>query len=251
MFYVYRVEDKITKEYYIGSRKYNGKNIEDDKYLGSPYIWKPNINNLIKKIIKEGFNSMEEAISYERKLIIKNIDNPLNRNYAIPYSRFHRSNLITAVNSSGKIVSINKEDPLFGKEYFGVTKGKVLVKDKNSNVFFVSIDDERYLNGEFIHNNIGIMPTGESHPNWGKKQINNGQEQKLVHEDDLINYLNEGWVLGTLQKNKKTISSHYDRIWITNGVNNKRVKEEDFLIYLEKGWKEGRTFTKKYNKRKK
>jgi hypothetical protein len=57
--------------------------------------------------------------------------------------------------------------------------------------------------------------------------------------------------LGTLQKNKKTISSHYDRIWITNGVNNKRVKEEDFLIYLEKGWKEGRTFTKKYNKRKK
>jgi hypothetical protein len=39
----------------------------------------------------------------------------------------------------------------------------------------------------------------------------------------------EEWVLGTLQKNKKTISSHYDRIWITNGVNNKRVKEEDFL----------------------
>lgn len=46
-------------------------------------------------------------------------------------------------------------------------------------------------------------------------------------------------------------SSHYDRIWITNGVNNKRVKEEDFLIYLEKGWKKGRTFTKKYNKKKK
>jgi hypothetical protein len=251
MFYVYIIEDKITKEYYIGSRKYNGRNIENDKYLGSPHVWKPNINNLVKKIIKTGFDSMNEAILYERELIINSINDPLNRNYSIPHGRFHRSDLITAINNNGKIVSICKNDPLFGIEYFGVTKGKVLVKDKYNNTFFVSVTDERYLKGDFIHNNIGIMPSGKDHPNWGKKQINDGFNQKLVLEEELSIYLENGWKIGTLQKDKRTISSHYDRVWITNGVSNKRLKEEDLIFFIEKGWKKGRTFLKKYNTNKK
>jgi hypothetical protein len=50
MFYVYRVEDKITKEYYIGSRKYNGKNIETD-FLGWLKIVMVKLYQLIKKIL--------------------------------------------------------------------------------------------------------------------------------------------------------------------------------------------------------
>lgn len=251
MFYVYKVIDKSTKEYYIGSRKYKGKDPYDDKYLGSPYIWKPNISNLVKIIIKDDFKSMEEAILYERELIIKNIDDKLNRNYSIPYGRFHRVNLITAVSRNGKVTTIHKDDPLFGVEYFGITKGKVLVRDRDNNILLVSTDDDRYLSGELIHNNKFIMPKGKNHPNWGKKHINNGVKQKIISTDEIDYYLNNGWILGTLQKNKKTVSSHYDRIWITKDNKNKRVEEKEIDYYLNNGWLKGRTFNKKYNKRNK
>lgn len=249
MFYVYKVIDVETKEYYIGSRKYKGDDPTKDKYLGSPYIWKPNISNLEKFILKCDFKNMTEAISYERNLIISEIDNPLNRNYSIPYERFHRSNLITCINSKGKIVTLHKDDPLFGIEFFGVTKGKVLVREADK-VFYVDKDDHRYLSGELKHNNKFVMPKGKEHPNWGKIQINNGEDQKLIYPEDFEFYSDNGWLLGTLQKNKKTISSHYDRIWITNGSLNKRIEEDDLDNYLNDNWWKGRTLGK-YKKRKK
>ena len=48
--------------------------------------------------------------------------------------------------------------------------------------------------------------SGSSHVNFGKKQINNGYSQILVDMVDLDVYLQQGWILGTLQKNKTTIS---------------------------------------------
>ena len=166
MYYVYKIIDSETNEFYYGSRKYEGDDINKDKYMGSPYIWKPNIENLIKIIIKNDFKTMEDTILYERDLIIQNIDNPLNRNYSIPNGRFHRVNLVTAISKKGKIVSIHRNDPLFGIEYTGVTKGMVLAKDIKGEIFFISKNDKRYKNGELVHNNKGNIPMGTDHPNW-------------------------------------------------------------------------------------
>ena len=223
MFYVYKVTDIYTNEYYIGSRKFDG-DIMEDKYLGSPYTWKPNVKNLKKVIIQSDFKSMEEAILYERYIIIGCIDDPLNRNYSIPNGRFHRVNLITAISKEGKIVSIHKKDPLFGVEYFGITKGLVLVRDKGNNIFLISKNDERYLNGELLNNNIFTSHKGENHKNWNKKQINNGISQKLVDCSEIESYLNNGWIIGTLQKNKRTVSSHFDTTWVNKDSINKRNK---------------------------
>lgn len=248
-YYVYIVKDTETMEFYIGCRGFKGDPV-DDKYLGSPYTWKPNIENLVKTIIKKGFKNMSDAMVLERSLIIENINNKLNRNYSIPYSRFNRSDLITAKDKNGRIVSINKNDPLFGVEFFGITKGKVLVRDSDNNVFYVDKDDFRYKSGILIHNNKGRMNSGESHLNYGKKQINDGINQKLVSCDEIDDYIKKGWKIGTLQKNKTTNSSHCNKAWISKDKINKRVNKSDLEYYLNLGWSIGRKNMKKYEKRK-
>lgn len=243
-FYVYFVEDQSTKEFYIGSRGFDGNPL-DDKYLGSPYTWKPNFKNLSKKILKYDIENMYDAISYERELILNNINNPLNRNYSIPYSRFNRSDLITAKDKNGKILSISKNDPLFGIEFFGITKGLVLVKDENNNKFLVSTSDERYINGDLVHNNIGLI-RGDSHPNYGKIWINNGEKQIFIKNEDIKLYLGNSWEIGTLQKNKRTNSSHYNTTWINKDGINKRIKKDDLINHINEGWSGGRIGLKKY-----
>ena len=77
--YVYRLTDKVTNEYYYGVRTCYCP-IEEDTYMGSMKVWKPNYDNLIKEIVCE-FDNRKDATNFEAELIIKNMKNPLNRNY--------------------------------------------------------------------------------------------------------------------------------------------------------------------------
>jgi hypothetical protein len=249
-YYVYKVVDSITGEFYIGSRGTNSE-IELDIYMGSPYVWKPKIENLKKEIIKDNFNSMMEAINFERETILKFINDPLNRNYCIPHPKISREGLITAKNiDSGKVISISKQDPLFGKLYVGVTKGMVVVKDKDGNRFYCEVDNPKYIAGEYSHVATG-MNVGADHQNWGKVWINNGIKQKLILESKLKKLIDSGWKQGTLQKGKTTNSSHIDTIWVNKEGVNKRINSKEFESYKSKGFNLGRSKLKKYEKRKK
>jgi len=87
--YVYRLEDPITNEFYIGSRSCKC-DIKDDPYMGSYYTWKPEDKSiLVKTILKSNFRKRETCIKYEAKIIKENIDTKLNRNYHIPKAGFH------------------------------------------------------------------------------------------------------------------------------------------------------------------
>lgn len=86
--YVYRIEDRKTGEFYFGSRTCKC-NIEEDTYMGSMKIWKPNKQNLYKVILKSDFENRENAILYEKKLVEENIKRRLNRNYSIPNTGFY------------------------------------------------------------------------------------------------------------------------------------------------------------------
>jgi len=91
--YVYRLDDPITNEFYIGSRSCNCK-IEDDGYTGSYKTWKPeDKSRLIKTVLKSDFKNRETTIKYESILIKEVIDNELNRNYHIPNKGFHATGL--------------------------------------------------------------------------------------------------------------------------------------------------------------
>ena len=87
-FYVYKLDDPITGEYYYGSRQCHCP-IKDDTYMGSYVSWKPkDKSRLIKTIVKSNFRKRETAVKYESKLIKEHIDNKLNRNYHIPPNTF-------------------------------------------------------------------------------------------------------------------------------------------------------------------
>jgi hypothetical protein len=86
--YVYKLEDKKSGEFYFGSRTCY-TNMEDDDYMGSMKIWKPNKKNLKKVILKSDFENREDALLYEKKLVEENIKHPLNRNYSIPNTGFY------------------------------------------------------------------------------------------------------------------------------------------------------------------
>jgi len=89
-YYVYRLDDPITNQFYIGSRSCKCRPIDDKKYLGSMVRWNPSDKSrLIKTILADGFNNMTDTIGYEAILIKQYIDDILNENYYIPNKGFH------------------------------------------------------------------------------------------------------------------------------------------------------------------
>lgn len=80
--YVYRIEEKYTKEFYWGVRSCKCDPFKDN-YLGSMKAWKPNRENLVKTYIRE--YSTRELANEAEHIIIKYFKNkvmfPLNRNY--------------------------------------------------------------------------------------------------------------------------------------------------------------------------
>jgi len=251
VYYVYKVTLPETKQYYIGSRGFEG-NIMKDKYVGSMYTWKITKEQMLKlekTILAEGFETMRDAIQYEREEIIKHIKDPLNMNGSIPHPDFNHEGKISAKDKNGKTVSLWINDPLFGIDYFGVTKGKVQVKDSEGNRFIVYINDPRYLNGELIHINKGNNKR-ENHPGFGKIWINNNKIQIRISPDKLKKYLKEGWVEGTLQRGKKSASSHSGSCWVHNNEETKRINKSELEFHLSQGYKEGRGKLGTYKKNK-
>lgn len=249
-YYVYCITDITTNEFYIGSRGCY-EDPEDDSYMGSPSVWKPILKNLKKEILKCNFKNVQNAILFERKLILQNINHPLNRNYAIPHPSITRDCLITAkhINEiNEKSVSISSNDPLFGKKYVGYTKGFVVVRDADGVIFQTDINDSRYISGELKHVATG-MREKELHPNWNKLWINNRRIQKFINRDKLLDFVSCGWTIGTLQKGKKSKSSHSNSTWVHNENKSVRIIRNSLDEYLNIGYKLGRGKLKKYDKR--
>lgn len=247
-YYVYQITDPMTGEYYIGSRGFNGDPVKDD-YTGTPYKWeKP--DNVIKVIIRSDFKNMEDAIQYEREMIISNIKNPLNRNYSIPNPKWNHEGRVVAKNEEGKVISVSINDPLLKTSLFGVTKGKVVVKDNNGNIFMTDVNNPDYINGNLLHVAKGMI-MGEDHPNFGKQWINDGNLQKFVNQYEIEDFLKLGWKIGTLQKGKTTPSSHVGSCWIHSDElqKTKRIKKTDLEYYLSIGWKPNRLKLGKYERK--
>lgn len=147
--YVYKLTDKNTNEFYIGSRSCECTPI-DDVYMGSMKSWNPMKENLVKEILKINFNSRESAINFESKIISDNIDNPLNRNYHIPTNGFHTHGMLWDIESKKKLsdiriknkLAVGENNPMYGKTHSSETlkKQKEKAKDRYTLNWFI----ERY-----------------------------------------------------------------------------------------------------------
>lgn len=108
-------------------------------------------------------------------------------------SKFHHpmENRVVVKDKEGNIFSVDKNDPRYlSGELVGTTKGKMPVKDKDGNGFLVDVDDPRFLSGE-------LEPVAKNHPvfqteefraiNRGKTVIRNIKtgERKRVNCDEV------------------------------------------------------------------
>ena len=214
-YYVYKLVDLETNEFYIGSRSSKvDPNI--DNYMGSMKTWKPDKTKLSKFII-QSFNNIKDMEELEKELIKKHIEEELNRNYHIPNIGFQTTGMINVRDNNGKCFLIKKDDPRYvSGELVSATKGTqiglVVVSDENGKKFKIDKNDPRYVLGEL-------------------KSFNIGKKLKLNKRLD-INHSSKKTQIG--DKN-----SQFGTMWIYNpelGLNKKIKKDDEIPI----GWIKGR-----------
>lgn len=167
--YVYRITNIVESKYYIGKRS---SKIEPLKDLGVRYFssssnldfikdQKQNPQNYQYKIIFI-FDNSKQAHKLEAKLYCKfEVDkNPhfynIVKSSATNSLGFDPKNKISCKDQYGKSFYVDRNDERFkNKEIFGIRKGFVVVKDKNNNRKSISINNPKYINGEYTHINVG------------------------------------------------------------------------------------------------
>jgi len=161
--YVYRIEHVETGQFYIGSRT-SKVHPTLDPYLGSMSVWKPDRSKLKKIIVKDDFTSRDEANIYESSLIKENINNRLNENYHIPLNGF-------------------------------CSYGMTSAKDTTGNIFFISVNDPRIINGELVGLRKNIKHTEET-----KKKIKKSLPERSGEKNSFYNKTHSQETLEQMRK---------------------------------------------------
>ena len=176
--YVYKITNLINGHFYYGVHNTNKL---DDGYMGSGFKLKQaykkyGIENFKKEII-EFFDTMEDAFKREEEIVNEDLIR-LPECYNVQ----------------------------IGGKYFN-TSGKVSVKDKDGNYFWVFKTDEMYKSGELVP-----VWTGNHHKKESRNKTRNKMtpenstnprvwvckdgKVKYLRKDLLEEYLNDGWELG-------------------------------------------------------
>lgn len=259
--YLYKITNLRNNKYYIGIHSTNDLN---DEYMGSGVLIKKAIEkygvDCFKKDIIQFVDSREDLIQLEKNIVNESIVNDeMSYNMVLGGSNFLNTTIgmITVRDSNGNTFNVKVDDqrrisgelvPILkgtrnvidknGNSYnvsiddpriktgelFSPSKGMVTVIDKDGNFHYVSTDDERYISGELKFK----CPNPEGRKHW-KWVIKNG-ECKSIHENELDEYLQDGWIIGNIHKGLKCITK--------NGIN-KRVKPNELDKYLQDGWSLG------------
>lgn len=224
--YVYKIIDKITNEYYFGSRSCNCL-AKDDVYMGSMKVWKPNSDNLIKEILNDTFLDRISAIEYESNIIKLHIKDSLNQNYHIPTLGFHtngrtQSEVERTNRSNHRIqhrLSEGNNNPMYNKTHSldSIEKMKIQAKNRYSKKWFI----EKYGESTGIqkYNEKGINQRnkllgegngmfGKSHTITSKIKISESKQKKVGKyntKNEIIHIYNS--VTEAASKNNISISA--------------------------------------------
>lgn len=184
--YVYKITNKITHEFYIGSRtnkstihKYTPEQDFGFRYFSSgpwrndiklnPHKYNVDIIFRSNETITTRDNHEEFIAYWYEQLTIRSeikINNKLciNGNYICPdnlskayHSRKGKAKgMFSVSNSDGVHIWTNKHDPKFiSKEYIALSAGRTTVKDQSGSYLSVSVNDERLKSGELYGLNKG------------------------------------------------------------------------------------------------
>ena len=178
--YVYKITDPETGQFYFGSR--SNENPENDSYTGSMMTWTPeDKTRLVKEIIKDDFETREDAIEFEDELIGQYIDEELNENYHRPHKGFHTHGLVPW--NKGKTMSDEYKQKLKDNHWdcsgenhpqYGMTGSLSPVYGRERTAD--EIERIRRGNKSYHENNPGIR-VGEKNPFYNKTHTEESKEK--------------------------------------------------------------------------
>lgn len=237
MFYiVYKTTNNINSKIYVGYHKTDNLH---DSYLGSGTDLCRDIkafgkSNFTREILYT-FDTAEEALLMESKIVTQEfIQREDTYNIIKGGGSINTSEHIVIINDDGSrgLLSTNSENFING-DYTHVNHNRVIVKDKDNNIYSVFKDDDRYLSGELVGIAKGKVSTictktgnkflvdkddpryisgelvgvtiGVAPPNKGKKHIYNPKtlDKKLISIQELPRYISMGWINGIIPKKIK------------------------------------------------
>lgn len=216
--FIYKTENLINGKFYIGVHSTNDQN---DRYLGSGL-------RLNKALKKYGRNNFKRTILE----FFNTREEALKREKEIVTFEFCKDDSNYNVDLGGRSHKKTFVTPEEIKNKISKTlKGKKLRRDVVEKVRLNTL---------------------------GRRGINNGEINKRIKIENLPEYLNNGWVLGTLykmsdelrakisksnngvkrsQEFKENLSKqNRNNIHINNGLNNKMIKPEKLDEYISNGW---------------
>jgi len=210
---VYKITNLINNRIYIGIHR--TKDINDD-YMGSGKILnlakeKYGLDKFKKEILYD-FDTEEEMLLMEEKIVNEEfLLRPDTYNLikggigGWPYNKV----IIKDKDDNKFMVSIDDPRYLSG-EFVSLVKNTLNVKDKNGNIFRIYIDDPRYLSGELIP-----IWCNRSHSDETKKKISKSVSKSISGK----NHPQYGkcWIYNLELKKSKSIPKDELENWIKDG----------------------------------
>lgn len=178
-------------------------------------------------------------IKYEvESLNIRYFDSQRNKyRTAIPDFYIPSMNLIIEVKSIFTLDVINMQEKISEYEKCGY-KCKLIIEHKEMTLEEMLNDNELCS----YDKNKNILKIRESHkPKNGWKWINKDGVQKKAYDDELNEYLDNGWEIGTVKQNESKIGINIVvRINEHNKLEYKKIKHQERDEYLSNGWFKGK-----------
>jgi hypothetical protein len=217
--YVYRLDNPITGEFYIGYRMANKipSHLDLPKYRTSAPEIKKNFNNFIWKILAE-FTNGNDAYDHEQLSIFEEWGNPLLLNQTCRYGsskRFKCSDIRTPEHNA-KIGAANKGNVMSketNEKNSAARKGTMCAVDNDGNFSRISVDDQRFISGELSGNRKGSTNPGLNKRKVAAKFVISGIGIQVNIDDPR---LKTGELVGVTKGNKYKVNKlqcpHCDKI---------------------------------------
>lgn len=273
--YIYKTTNLLNGKIYIGQKKSN--EFLNEKYLGSGKILRQAIDKEGKQNFKvELLEECESAQELNEREIFwisfyrstdPNIGYNLSDGGYVPrlsgerngfYGKHHSQQ--TKDKWKSRKYKTGPDHPMYGKHQ----SQKNIIATKNANTGRIKTEEEKrkrletlerngtkyfYKDPEF-RNKISKAKKGIPNKFKGGIHITNDLEDKMIFEEDLDFYLNQGWRRGrkkfskqaceNISKGHKGQRAHNKgKIWINNNLINKTIPKTDLDCYLNLGWKMG------------
>ena len=162
--YFYKITNNLNGHFYYGVHNTDDLN---DGYMGSGkrlhYAYnKYGIENFTKEILKF-FPSYKDAFEYEAEFITEELKNDIKcYNIQGGGESWNTVGLVAVRDKDGNTFQVSINDPKYlSGEYVHPAKGYFAAKDKQGNVYYITKEDERYKSGKLFGCTKGIKYSDE------------------------------------------------------------------------------------------